>query len=98
MKTPMHSLSVLTKDKTDKKVDQIVYRGMIGSLLYLIASRLDIMFSVCLCTRFQSDPRDSHLTTVKRIFRYLVCITNLSLVYKYTDNYKLSSYCDTDYI
>jgi len=53
-----------------------LYRGMIGSLLYLTASRLDILFSVCLCARFQSDPRESHLTAVKRIFRYLKGTTN----------------------
>ena len=44
---------------------------MIGSLLYLTASRPDIMFSVCLCARFQANPKESHSTTVKRIFRYL---------------------------
>ena len=62
MKTPMHSSSVgLCKDESGKPVDNTVYRGMIGSLLYLTASRPDIMYSVCLCARFQSDPRESHL-------------------------------------
>jgi len=97
MKTPMHTSCILGKDENGKKVDQTVYRGMIGSLLYLTASRPDIMFSVCLCARFQSDPKESHLTAVKRIFRYLVGTTNLSLMYKYTDSYKLTGYCDADY-
>jgi len=44
---------------------------MIGSLLYLTASRPDIMFGVCLCARFQSSPKESHLTGVTCIFRYL---------------------------
>jgi len=52
MKTPMHSLSILSKDENGKKVDQTIYKGMIDSLLYLTVSRLDIMFSVCLCARF----------------------------------------------
>ncbi|XP_071719031.1 uncharacterized mitochondrial protein AtMg00810-like [Rutidosis leptorrhynchoides] len=47
------------------------YRGMIGSQLYLTASRLDIMFSTCLCAKYQVDPKESHVLAVKRIFRYL---------------------------
>jgi hypothetical protein len=47
---------------------------MIGSLLYLCASRPDIMLSVCMCARFQSDPKECHLVAVKRILRYLVSI------------------------
>jgi len=59
---------------------------MIGSLLYLTASRPDILFIVCLCARFHSDPRESHLTDVKRIFRYLKGTKNLGLLYrKYLD-------------
>ncbi|RDY00872.1 hypothetical protein CR513_15888, partial [Mucuna pruriens] len=71
MLTPMHQTSILCLDKTSKKVDQTSYKGMINSLLYLNASRPNNMFSVCLCACFQSDPRKSHLTPIKRIFRYL---------------------------
>ncbi|KAH0636150.1 hypothetical protein KY285_035895 [Solanum tuberosum] len=60
--TPMSSTCSLDKDEEGKKVDEIKYRGMIGSLLYLTASRPDIMFSVCKCARFQSAPKESHLT------------------------------------
>ena len=70
---------------------------MIGSLLYLTSSRPDIMHSVCLCARFQSDPRESHLKAVKRIFRYLVGSTNLSLFYKKNQDFRLVGYCDADY-
>ena len=70
---------------------------MIGSLLYLTASRPDILFSVCLCARFQSDPRESHLTDVKRIFRYLKGSTNLGLLYRKSLDYKLVEFCDADY-
>ena len=52
-------------------VDQTKYRGLIGSLLYLTASRPDIMFVVCLYTRFQSNPKESHLKLAKRILKYL---------------------------
>ncbi|GJS99067.1 hypothetical protein Tco_0820237 [Tanacetum coccineum] len=66
MKTPMSTETKLTKDEEGESVDNTKYRGMIGSLLYLTASRPDIMFSVCLCARFQEDPKTSHLEAVKR--------------------------------
>ena len=62
----------LDKDEKDKKVDQKLYRGIIGSLLYLTASKPDIMFSVCMCARFQSEPKKSHLAVIKRILKYLI--------------------------
>jgi len=97
MNTPMHPTCTLSKEDQGTKVDQKLYRGMIGSLLYLTASRPDILFSVCLCARFQSDPREPHLTTVKRIFRYLKGTTNLGLLYKKSLDYKLVGFCDADY-
>ena len=63
--TPISTTTKLTKDKKEKEVDEKLYRGMVGSLLYLTTSRPDIMFSVCLCARFQSCPKDSHLSAVK---------------------------------
>ena len=64
--TPMSPITKLEKD-----VNQKLYRGMIGSLLYLTTSRSDVMFCVCLCARFQACPKESHLIALKRIFRYL---------------------------
>ena len=71
---------------------------MIGSLLYLTTSRPYILFSVCLCVRFQSDPRETHLTAVKRIFRYLKGKTNLGLLYMKSLDYKLIGFCDVGYV
>ena len=88
--TPMHPTCSLSKDDEGKKVEQKLYRGMISSLLYLTASRPDIMFSACLCARFQSDPRESQLTTIKRIFRYLQGTTNLVLFYEKSKEYRFS--------
>ncbi|GKB95341.1 retrovirus-related pol polyprotein from transposon TNT 1-94, partial [Tanacetum coccineum] len=68
MKTLVSSDTKLTKDEEYESVDSTKYQGMIGSLLYLTASRPDIMFSICLCARFQEDPKTSHLEAVKRIF------------------------------
>ena len=70
---------------------------MISSLLYLMASRPDILFNVCLCDRFQSDPRESHLTTAKGIFKYLKGTNNLGLCYRKSKEYKLVGYCDADF-
>ena len=67
----MPSNGHLDLDEGGKMVDQTLYRSMIGSLLYLTASRPDIMFSVCMCARFQANPKETHLITVKRILRYL---------------------------
>ncbi|GJU70165.1 retrovirus-related pol polyprotein from transposon TNT 1-94 [Tanacetum coccineum] len=80
IKTPMSSETKLTREEDKESVDNTKYRGMIGSLLYLMASRSDIMFSVCLCARFQEDPKTSHLA-VKRIFRYIKGTTHLGLWY-----------------
>jgi len=79
MNTPMHPTCTLSKKDTRTKVDQKLHKCMIGSLLYLTASRPDILYSVFLCARFQLDPRESHLTVVKRIFRYLKGTTNFGL-------------------
>ena len=65
MKTPMSSSIKLDKDEKGKSVNSTMYRGMIGSLLYLTANRPDIMYSVCLCARFQSCLKESHLSVVK---------------------------------
>ena len=70
---------------------------MIGSLLYLTTSRPDIMFSVCMCTRYQSNPKESHLSVVKRIFRYLVGTQNLGLFYSRGVAFDLISYSDADF-
>ena len=67
----MSTSCYLDKDDSGKQVDQTMFRGMIGSLLYLTASRPDIMHSVCVCARFQANPKESHLTTIKRILKYL---------------------------
>src|SRR3954471_1321057 len=77
--TPMATNGNLDKDEKGKEVDVKLYRGMIGSLLYLTASRPDIIFSVCMCARYQSCPKESHLKAVKRILRYLSGTTTYGL-------------------
>ncbi|XP_050908968.1 secreted RxLR effector protein 161-like [Lathyrus oleraceus] len=96
-KTHMYPTCILEKDEVSAKVLHKVYKGMIGSLLYLTGYRPNNLLSVCLCARFQSDPRESHLTVVTRIFRYLKGKINLSLCYRKSKDYKLVGYCDVDY-
>jgi hypothetical protein len=71
-KTPMGTDGHVDLNKGGKSINQKAYRCMIGSLLYLCASRPDIMLSVCMCARYQSDPKECHFVAVKRILRYLV--------------------------
>ena len=69
----------LDSDASGNMVDQKMYRSKIGSLLYVTASRPDVMFSVCMCARFQASPRESHLKATKRILRYLKHTQNVGL-------------------
>nr|GFC16508.1 putative ribonuclease H-like domain-containing protein [Tanacetum cinerariifolium] len=69
--TPMEPNKALIKDAEAEDVDVHLYRSMIKSLMYLIASRPNIIFVVCACARFQVTPKTSHLHVVKRIFIYL---------------------------
>ena len=95
--TSMSPATKLNKDESGNDVDQRLYRGMIGSLLYLTASRPDIMFSVCLCARYQAAPKESHLIAVKRILRYLKGTLNLGLFYPRDTNFELVGYSDADF-
>ncbi|GJS72156.1 retrovirus-related pol polyprotein from transposon TNT 1-94 [Tanacetum coccineum] len=97
IKTPMSTKTKLTRDEEGESVDNTKYRGMIGSLLYLTASRPDIMFSVCLCARFQEDPKTSHLEAVKRIFRYIKGTTHLGLWYPKGSGIETIVYADSDH-
>ncbi|KAK0595647.1 hypothetical protein LWI29_008688 [Acer saccharum] len=95
--TPMSTTLKLDKDEKGKSVDQSLYRSMIGSLLYLTASRPDICFSVGLCARFQANPKESHLKAVKRIIRYIKGTHSLGLFYSFDTNDILVGYCDADW-
>ena len=95
--TPMSPTCKLDKDENGKSVDQKLYRGMIGSLLYLTASRPDIMFSVCMCARYQANPKESHLLAVKRILRYLSGTLNIGLWYSKDSSIELIAYSDADF-
>ncbi|GJT63959.1 hypothetical protein Tco_1015439 [Tanacetum coccineum] len=95
--TPIESNKPLVKDEDGVDVDVHIYRSMIGSLMYLTASRPDIMFAVCACARFQVTPKASHLNAVKRIFRYLKHQPKLGLWYPRDSPFELEAFSDSDY-
>ncbi|GJW90774.1 putative ribonuclease H-like domain-containing protein [Tanacetum coccineum] len=95
--TPIESNKPLVKDEDGVDVDVHVYRSMIGSLMYLTASRPDIMFAVCACARFQVTPKASYLNAVKRIFRYLKHQPKLGLWYPKDSPFELEAYSDNNY-
>nr|GFC63649.1 uncharacterized mitochondrial protein AtMg00810-like [Tanacetum cinerariifolium] len=96
LNTPMDKENPWGKDETGKDVDLHLYRSMIGSLMYLTASRPDIMFAVC-CARHQVTPKECHLHAVKRIFRYLKGHPKLGLWYPKESPFDLVAYSDSDY-
>ncbi|GJZ26773.1 putative ribonuclease H-like domain-containing protein [Tanacetum coccineum] len=95
--TPIETQKYLTKDEKAGNVDVHLYRSMIGSLMYLTASRPDIMFAVFACSRFHVTPKTSHLHDVKRIFRYLRGKPKLGLWYLRVSLFDLEAYSDSDY-
>ncbi|GJU94815.1 putative ribonuclease H-like domain-containing protein, partial [Tanacetum coccineum] len=95
--TPMETKAPLAKDEGGPDVDLHLYRSMIGCLMYLTASRPDIMYAVCACSRFQVTPKVSHLYAVKRIFKYIKGKPKLGLWYPRESPLDLVAYSDSDY-
>ncbi|WVZ76373.1 LOW QUALITY PROTEIN: hypothetical protein U9M48_024351 [Paspalum notatum var. saurae] len=97
MTTPMSTNTALDVDEDGEEVDQKEFRGMIGSLLYLTATKPDIQFAVCLCAHYQASPRTSHRQAVKRIFRYLKFTPELGLWYSSGSSLSLRGFSDADH-
>ncbi|GKB22494.1 retrovirus-related pol polyprotein from transposon TNT 1-94 [Tanacetum coccineum] len=95
--TPMVEKSKLDEDPQGKAVDPTRYRGMIGTLMYLTASRPDLVFVVCMCARYQAKPTEKHLHAVKRIFRYLRGTINMGLWYPKDSCIALTAFADADH-
>nr|GFA82790.1 putative ribonuclease H-like domain-containing protein [Tanacetum cinerariifolium] len=95
--TPMDKENPWGKDRPGKDVELYLYRSMIGSLMYLTASRLDIMFAVCAYVRQQVTPKGCHLHAIERIFRYLKGHLKLGLWYLKESPFDLVAYPDSDY-
>ena len=96
VRTPMSSNVKLTINLLSKSVDPTLYRSMIGSLLYLTASIPDISYNVGMCARYQANPKQSHITTVKCIIKYVKSTSNFGVWYDKDTNDVLAGYTDAD--
>ena len=95
--TLMITCCKLSKDDESKEVDQKLYRSMIGSLLYVTTSRLDVMQAVGLVAMFQENPKEAHVLAIKRIFKYLKGTTKFGLWYPKGNELTLVAYTDADW-
>nr|GEZ07964.1 uncharacterized mitochondrial protein AtMg00810-like [Tanacetum cinerariifolium] len=87
----------LDADSSGTSVDQMKYRSMVGVLMYLTASRPDIVHATCYCARYRARPTEKHLTTVKRIFRYLKNTINMRVWYPKETGFELTAFLDSDH-
>ena len=88
--------TTLTNDPSSESVDATLYRSMIGCLLYLTTSHPDIAFSVGICSRFQSNPKISHLNAVKKFIKYVSGICDYGLFYSKESNLSLAGFSNSD--
>nr|GFB05741.1 hypothetical protein [Tanacetum cinerariifolium] len=87
----------LDADLSGTPVDQTKYRSKVGALMYLTASRPDIMHATCYCARYQAQPTEKHLTAVKQIFRYLKYTIQMGLWYPKDTSFELTAFSDSDH-
>nr|GEX14309.1 hypothetical protein [Tanacetum cinerariifolium] len=97
VKTPIVTPNNLGPDLSGKAINDTQHRGMIGSLMYLTASRPDIQFLTSFYARYQANPKESHLIAIKRIFRYLKGTPSLSMWYPKCLGFDLKEYSDFEY-
>nr|GEU42702.1 hypothetical protein [Tanacetum cinerariifolium] len=95
--TPMVEKSKLDEDTQGKVVDPTHYHGMVGTLMYLTSIRLDLIYDVCMCARYQARPTEKHLHVVKRIFRYLKGTISRGLWYSKDSAIALTAFVDVDH-
>ena len=87
----------LSKTDESTKINQTMYRSMIGKLQYVVHSRLDITLVIGIVARFSANPRENHLMAVKRIMRYLKGTDDFHLYYKKNEKFELNAYIDADW-
>ena len=96
--TPMVTSCKLSKDDGSKEADQRLYKSMLGSLLYVTTSRLDVMQAVGQVARFQVTPKETHILVVKRIFKYIKGTINFGLWYLKGNELNMVAYTDTNWV
>ncbi|MCI15964.1 copia-type polyprotein [Trifolium medium] len=95
--SPMVPGNKLIRDENGRTIDATSYRQMTGCLMYLLAARSDLTFSVCLIARYMERPTEMHLTAAKRVMRYLKGTMDLGIWYKRNESMKLVGWSDSDY-
>nr|GEZ56771.1 hypothetical protein [Tanacetum cinerariifolium] len=95
--TPMEIKDKLDLDQNGTPINATKYHSMIGALMYLTSSRLDIVHATCLCARYQAKPTEKHLKEVKKIFCYLQGTVNMGLWYTKDSSFKLTGFSDAYY-
>jgi hypothetical protein len=95
--TPMSTMTTLDPDEDSEAIDQRKYGSMIGSLLYLTVTLLDIQFIVCLCACFHTSPHTLHHQAVRRIFRYLKQTLDFGIWYSTSSSLDLVGFLDVDF-
>ncbi|GJS35441.1 hypothetical protein Tco_0533823 [Tanacetum coccineum] len=95
--TPMVDRSKLDEDPLGISIDQTRFQGMVSSLMYLTASKPDLVFAVCMCARYQDTPTKKHLEAIKRVFQYLRGTINMGLWYLKDIAMALTAYADADH-
>nr|GEV56121.1 uncharacterized mitochondrial protein AtMg00810-like [Tanacetum cinerariifolium] len=87
----------LDEDRGRKLIDPTRFRRMVGSLMYLCASRPNIVFAVCMCARYQAKPTNKNVQAIKWIFRYLNRTIHMGLWYPKDSGFALKAFADADY-
>ena len=86
----------LSKEDNNKDFDPSLYKIIVGNLMYLTASRLDVMHAVSLISRFMERPKEAHWKAAKRIIRYVKGTKRYGILYTTSENFKLVGYTDSD--
>ena len=98
MSTPMVTRHKLSKNDESPKVNQTLYRSMIGNLQYVVHVKLDIALEVGIMARFSANPKEIHLMVLNTIMRYLKGTKEYDLYYKKNEKFELKAYTDVDYV
>jgi hypothetical protein len=91
-KTPMEVNLKLSKDDESEVVNELLYRQLVGGLIYLTTTRLDITFAVGMLSRFLNCPRETHWNATKRVLRYIKGTSQFGIVLEKNDNFMLKGF------
>lgn len=97
VRNPIVPGNKLSKEENGVKANETLFKQIVGSLMYMTVTRPDIMYSVCLISRFMSNPMETHMLAAKRILRYIQATVDFGIFYKRECRNELMAYTDSDY-